>query len=78
MSSTYHLKNTLGQNMVPSIELPPLDKEGKLILVPKAVIEVNEHTFQKRVIKEYLVKWKNLLMKDVTWESEQILQHLEL
>lgn len=68
-----HLQKALGQNVVPSTKLPPLDEEGKLILVPEAVLEVRERTLRRRVIKEYLVKWKNLPVEDATWESEQIL-----
>lgn len=61
-----------------SSELPPLDEEGKLILIPKAIIDTREHTLRRRTIKEYFVKWKNMLVEDAKWESEQILQHLEL
>lgn len=32
----------------------------------------------RRTIKEYLVKWKNLHIDDVTWENEEILQHPDL
>lgn len=43
-----------------SIELPPLDEEGKDVLVPKVVVDFKEHTLRKRTIREYLVKCKNL------------------
>ena len=29
----------------------------------------------KRVIREYLVKWKDLTGENASWESEKILQH---
>jgi hypothetical protein len=35
-----------------SIELPPLDEEGKLVLVPEEVLEVREKKLQNRVIRE--------------------------
>ena len=72
------LKKALGQQMTTSVELPPLDEEGQLVLVPEEVLEVQEKKLQNRVIKEYLVIWRELLAKYVTWESEQILQHLNL
>lgn len=72
------LKKVLAHNIVLLAKLPPLDDEGKLILVPKAILETREHTLQRRVIGEYLVKWRNFPVEDATWESEQILQHPEM
>ena len=70
-----HLKKALGQHVIPSPVLPPLDDEGKLILVPKAILETRERHLRRRVIREYLVKWRYLAVEDVTWESKEILQH---
>jgi hypothetical protein len=47
-----------------------LDKEGRIILEPKAIIATKEKKLCSRVIKEYLIKWKNLLEEDTVWESE--------
>ena len=69
------LKKALGQNVVPSAVLPPLDDEGKLILVPESIQDSREKWLHRRVIKEYLVKWKDLPVEDATWEVEVILQH---
>jgi len=71
------LKKALGHNVTPLVELPPLDEEGKLILVPEAIIDTRDRTL-RRTIREYLVKWKNLLVEDATWENEQILEHPDL
>jgi hypothetical protein len=68
------LKRAIGQHIIPIEELPPLDEEGKLILIPEEVLEVREKKLRRRSIKEYLVKWKNLPIEDATWESEQVLQ----
>ena len=72
------LKKALGHQIVPSTVLPPLDDEGKLVLVPEAIIEFRERNLRRRTIRECLVKWKDLPVEDATWESEEILQHLEL
>lgn len=72
------LKKALGHSVVPSVDLPPLDEEGKLILKPEVIIDTTERTLRRGVIKEYLVEWRNLPVEDVTWENEQILQHPEL
>ncbi|KAH9310477.1 hypothetical protein KI387_025512, partial [Taxus chinensis] len=36
------LKKALRLHIVPLIELPPLDEEGKLVLEPKAIIEMRQ------------------------------------
>lgn len=64
------LKKALGHNVEPSAELPPLDAEGKFILVPEAIIDIRERTLRRRTVKEYLVKWRNLPVDDATWENE--------
>jgi len=69
------LKKALGQYISPSPKLPPLDEEGKLILVPKVILDVRERKLRSRSITEYLIHWKDLPTKDATWEGEQILQH---
>jgi len=36
------LNRALGQQVTSSIELPPLDEEGNLFLIPEEVLEVRE------------------------------------
>ena len=67
------LKKALGHHIVPSTVLPPLNDEGKLVLIPEAIIDFRERNLRKRTIREYLVKWKDLPVEDATWESEEIL-----
>jgi hypothetical protein len=52
--------------------LPPLDEEGELVLTLEEILEVREKKLWKRSIKEYLIKWKDLAIKDATWENEQV------
>ena len=73
-----NLKKIVGQHIVPSTELPPLDDEGLLVLIPKRILQVRERKLRNRVIREYLVEWKELPMEDTTWEGEQVLQHPNL
>ena len=65
------LNKAIGQSVMSSTNLPPLDEEGKLVLVPKAILDTRERKLRTRIVKEYLVKWKDLSEEDATWESEQ-------
>jgi len=44
------LKKALGQHVISSTDLPPLDEERKLVLVHEDVQEVRERKFHNRVI----------------------------
>ena len=68
-----HLKKELGYRVVPFTIIPSLDDEGKLILVPEAILYVWEKWLRRQVIKEYLIKGKDLLVDDAIWEDEDIL-----
>ena len=72
------LKKELEYHIVPSIVLPPLDDEGKLVLLPKAIIHFREKNLRWLTIKEYLVKRKDPPVEDATWMNEEILQHPDL
>jgi hypothetical protein len=69
------LKKAMGQFISTSEELPLLDEEGQLELVPEEVLEFQERKLRSRVIKECLIRWRGLPVEDATWESEQVLQH---
>ena len=67
------LKKVVGQQIVPSKSLPPIDDVRKIILVPKEVIKTRERKLRNRTIREYMIQWKDLLYEDATWEGESIL-----
>ena len=54
--------------------LPLLDEEGRIILEQEAIIASRENKLRSRIIKEYLIKWKNLPEEDATWESKHFRQ----
>ena len=60
----------MGQQIVVYEELPPLDDEGHLVLVPKKVLMSKQRKLRNRTIKEYLIHWKGLPSEDATWEGE--------
>ncbi|XP_059064617.1 uncharacterized protein LOC131856731 [Cryptomeria japonica] len=68
----------IGQQVMVSTELPPLDDDGKLVLIPKEVFDTRERRLRNRNIIEHLVKWKGLPLEDATWEGVEILEHPNL
>jgi hypothetical protein len=60
------LKKEVGQFISTSEELPPLDEEGHLELVPKEVLEFRERKLRSRVIRECLIKWRGIPVEDGT------------
>jgi hypothetical protein len=72
------LKKAVGQQVTTSVELPPLDEEGQLVLIPEEILEVRERRLRSRVIREFLIRWRDLPVEDATWEGDQILQHPNL
>ena len=69
------IKKAIGRNVISNMELPPIDDEGHLILQPEAILDTRERQLRNKVIKEYLIQWRNLPDEDATWEGEKILQH---
>jgi hypothetical protein len=63
------LKKALGQQVTTSAELPPLNEE-QLVLVPKEVLEVREKKLRNRVIREYLIRWRDLPAEDATYDGD--------
>lgn len=72
------LKKALRQQVTPSLELPPLDDEGKLSLEPEVIIDVKEKKLRNNVIPEHLVKWKNLPLENAILEGVEIFEHPNL
>ena len=61
------LKRMIGQHQQAQTLLPMLDDEGRIIVEPEYIITTRERILKTRVIKEYLIKWKNLSEEDATW-----------
>ena len=64
----------LGQHPSVQTKLPTLDEEGKLSLELEAIINIKERRLHTRMIKEYLIKWKNFPEENASWESEKFVQ----
>ena len=72
------LNKVIGNKISVSYNLPPLDDEGKLFLIPKKILRISERRLQSRTIKKYLVQWKDFPSEEATWEDENFLQHPKL
>ena len=47
-----NLKKTVGKHIVPFVELPRLDDEGILVLIPERILQVRERKLRNNVIQE--------------------------
>jgi hypothetical protein len=43
-----------------------MDEEGQLVLIPEEILEVREKRLRNKRIKEYMIRWKDLPIEDVT------------
>jgi hypothetical protein len=71
--NTFHVsypKMALGHQVTTSVNLPPLNEEGNLVLELERIVDVREWRLRRKVIQEYLVVWRGFPAKDVTWEGE--------
>ncbi|XP_057861872.1 uncharacterized protein LOC131070380 [Cryptomeria japonica] len=60
------LKKAIGQGTTTSSMLPPLDEEGKLVMVPVEILDKHERKLRNRVIIKYFVRWKDFPIDDAT------------
>lgn len=54
------LKRALGEHQSTQTTLLTLDEEERIILEPEGIISNREKKLRSRVVKEYLIKWKDL------------------
>jgi len=47
-------------------KLALVDEEGNLLLIPEEIIETRVKQLRSKEVREYLVKWKYLPIKDAT------------
>jgi hypothetical protein len=65
------LKKKLGPITPIQKKLPLLDEEGRLVLEPKGILKVKTKVLHSRDVNEYLIKWRNLLEDEATWENKE-------
>jgi hypothetical protein len=83
LHSVFHvslLKRKLGDKADTSMELPPIDEEGTIVVTPEAILDTRWIPHGARFIEESLVKWKHLSTNDATWEptAELLTNHPSL
>ena len=67
------LKKVIGDKIPIQTIFLELDEEGKAILEPEKISETRTKQLRNWVLTEYLVKWKNLLVEDSTWEDDSFI-----
>ena len=64
------LKKVISDKIPVQTILPKINEEGKNILELETILERRIKRLQNQTIIEYLVKWNNLPVEEVTWEDE--------
>jgi hypothetical protein len=41
-----------------------------LVLIPKEILDVRERRLRSGMIREYLIRWRDLPVEDATWEGD--------
>jgi hypothetical protein len=63
------LKRVIDNKITVQTILPDINEEGKIILDLETILETRIKKLRNQAITYYLVKWKNLLVEEVTWED---------
>lgn len=71
-------KKALGKHQSEQTIPPTLDDDGRIILELEGMISTREKKLQSCVIKEYLIKWKDLPEEEASWEIEAFRQQYPL
>ena len=67
------LKKVVADKIPIQTILLELDEEGKIKLKHEQIIETRTKQLCNQIITKYLIKWKNLLVEDFTWEDESLI-----
>jgi hypothetical protein len=68
------LKKVINNKIPVQTILPEMNEEEKIIPEPEIIVETRTKKLINRSIIEYLIKWKNLPVKEATWEDEFFMQ----
>lgn len=69
------LKKKIGDTTITSSKLPRTDKEGRMQIVPIAILDRKIMKKDNRAVTAGLIQWSNLFPEDATWEDlEELLK----
>ena len=68
------LKKKIGDAAIASSKLPVTNKEGRMQIVPIAILDRKMMKKDNRVVTAGLIQWSNLYPEDATWEDLEDLQ----
>ena len=68
------LKKNIGDTTITSSKLPATDKEGRMHIMPIAILDRKIMKKDNRAVTVGLIQWSNLYPEDATWEDLEVLQ----
>ena len=68
------LKKAMGESTTATVELPPIDDEGVIMLQPESIVDTRWLKRGGKLIEQSLVRWNKLPLEEVTWEDATLIR----
>jgi hypothetical protein len=72
------LKKHVGPTVIPSLDLPLINAEGKIHTTPALVIQVCQIPGNNLPMVQWLIQWEGLSPEEATWEDADFLKKVFL
>ena len=68
------LKKAMGESTTATVELPPIDDEGVIMLQSKSIVDTRWLKMGGKLIEQSLVHWNKLPPEEATWEDATLIR----
>jgi len=70
------LKKHLGPLVIPTPDLPLVDKNGNIKVAPETILERRLIPRNNEPVVQWLIKWINLSVQEATWEDADFIRRI--
>ena len=68
------LKKAMGESTTTTVELPPINDEGVIMLQPDSIVDTRWLKKEGKFIEQSLVHWNKLPPEEATWEDATLIK----
>lgn len=65
------LKKHIGLGHTPSPDLPVVDHEGQILVLPEKILQTRTIRQGRRLVRQILLQWTNSSPENATWDDHQ-------